>query len=329
MNGYKNGDIRMTLAEQARLTIDKQRSYLFEKYYDRVIELLPVEVNSEIDRIKFIVEYIDKYVFYPLPSEAICRINKNGTVYDVQRDCICEISHSQEYCTVGIRKGSKTVTLALHRALALTFLEIPSGIPIQDLDVNHKDGNKHNYSLDNLEWVTRKENITHALKNDLMYSIPITITYPNKSTEQAFSIEEASRLTGINSSTIYWRLNFKVDTDPINGIEFEYVDDRVVPKDLGIRKTTLGEFTKDGKKLNISNMVQLYNKFPQITRPQHMGIRRSIEVTYPTGEKEIFTSLRKLEDKTGVSRKYVVQWLKQGNGRYVKEGLELKYLGQS
>jgi len=319
----------MTLVEQARLSIDKQRSYLFDKYYNRATTLLPKNIISESDKVKFIMEYIDQYVFYPLPSEAICRINKNGTVYDVQRDCICEISHSQEYCTVGIRKGSKTVTLALHRALALTFLEIPSGVPIWDLDVNHIDGDKHNYSLDNLEWVTRKENIVHALKNELMYSIPITITYPNKSTEQAYSIEEASRLTGINSSTIYWRLNFKVDSDPTNGIEFDYVDDRVVPKDLGISRTTLGEFTKDGKKLNIRNMIQLYNMFPQITKPQNMGVRRSIEVTYPTGEKEIFTSLRKLEDATGVSRKYVVGWLKQGNGKYVKEGLKLKYLGQS
>ena len=46
----------------------------------------------------------------------------------------------------------------LHRLIAQTFLPNPSNLP----EVNHKDGNKANCAMDNLEWVTSKENKRHA-----------------------------------------------------------------------------------------------------------------------------------------------------------------------
>ena len=51
---------------------------------------------------------------------------------------------------------------SLHRIVAETFLDTWN----PDLVVNHKDGNKHNNSVDNLEMVTCKENTQHFLTND-------------------------------------------------------------------------------------------------------------------------------------------------------------------
>lgn len=53
--------------------------------------------------------------------------------------------------------------LYLHRVLATMFIPNPDNLPF----VNHKDGNKHNYSLDNLEWCTASENTVHAIRNGL------------------------------------------------------------------------------------------------------------------------------------------------------------------
>lgn len=54
-------------------------------------------------------------------------------------------------------------TFALHRLVALTFLENPENKE----QVNHKDGNKLNNSLQNLDWCTNKENQIHKFQNGL------------------------------------------------------------------------------------------------------------------------------------------------------------------
>ena len=53
----------------------------------------------------------------------------------------------------------------IHRLLAQAF--IPNPDPKHKIHVNHIDGNKQNNSLDNLEWVTPKENARHAVDNGL------------------------------------------------------------------------------------------------------------------------------------------------------------------
>ena len=52
----------------------------------------------------------------------------------------------------------------VHRLVLSTFNPIDG---MENLDVNHIDGNKLNNRLDNLEWCTRSENVIHSYKNGL------------------------------------------------------------------------------------------------------------------------------------------------------------------
>lgn len=59
---------------------------------------------------------------------------------------------------IGGRKG-KYVCFKVHREVAKAFIPNPLGLT----DVNHKDGNKRNNLLLNLEWMSSKENRLHAI----------------------------------------------------------------------------------------------------------------------------------------------------------------------
>lgn len=61
------------------------------------------------------------------------------------------------------KSKNKRVKVYLHRMLAQCF--IPN--PYLHNEVNHKDGDKWNCSLDNLEWVSKSENSKHAVATGL------------------------------------------------------------------------------------------------------------------------------------------------------------------
>jgi hypothetical protein len=75
-----------------------------------------------------------------------------------------------------IRLSINHKSYLLHRLILLTFLENPENKE----QVNHKDGNKTNNNLENLEWVTCRENNIHKIKTGLSNCTKKIIQYDNK-----------------------------------------------------------------------------------------------------------------------------------------------------
>lgn len=67
------------------------------------------------------------------------------------------------YLHVSLQTGKVQRTFFVHRLVASAFIENPEEKP----QINHKDGNKQNNAVENLEWATSKENINHAFQNGM------------------------------------------------------------------------------------------------------------------------------------------------------------------
>ena len=90
-------------------------------------------------------------------------INKNGEVKNTKTNHVYKnYVHSSGYVVLTLPMGNrgKVKTIRLHKALAETFIPNPNGYKI----VHHKDENKSNFSLSNLEWTTNKLNTQYHLQ---------------------------------------------------------------------------------------------------------------------------------------------------------------------
>jgi hypothetical protein len=86
----------------------------------------------------------------------------------------------------------------VHRLVAEKYIPNPENKP----QVNHKDGNKLNNSVGNLEWVTNQQNRDHAVKNGLQISGE-NCPWSKLSKKQVDFIRNHPEITAIELSKVF------------------------------------------------------------------------------------------------------------------------------
>lgn len=111
-------------------------------------------------------------------------------------------SSSSGYYKVTLCKNKKKINVNIHKLVAITFIENPNNYTT----INHKDGNKLNNRVDNLEWCTQLHNVREAIKLGFKkntYGIKINQYDINEKYIKTWnSITEASKQLNINKSHI-------------------------------------------------------------------------------------------------------------------------------
>lgn len=84
----------------------------------------------------------------------------NGRIYEkhIAGKQMKQSIHTKGYKTVSLTKNGSTKTIFVHRIVAEAFLPNPGNFPL----VNHKDEDKTNNFIDNLEWCTASYNRTYG-----------------------------------------------------------------------------------------------------------------------------------------------------------------------
>lgn len=83
---------------------------------------------------------------------------KNGRLQFIKGKILKQLNHTHGYLSVNLSKCNTSKMFLVHRLVAETFIPNPNNLSM----VNHKDENKQNNSVSNLEWCDSKYNCNYG-----------------------------------------------------------------------------------------------------------------------------------------------------------------------
>lgn len=141
--------------------------------------------------------------------EGLYQVSNIGIIKSMKKNTIRTLSKSHNgYFMVVLRNNGKQKGLRVSRVVATAFIDNPHNLPC----VNHKDENKLNNNVDNLEWCTHKYNNNYGTviernskknrNNPITSKMISQYSKCGKFIANYPSIREANRVTGISRSGI-------------------------------------------------------------------------------------------------------------------------------
>lgn len=152
--------------------------------------------------------------------EGLYQVSNMGRVWSVRKQrCLKPWKDSRGYLTLElVALNGKRKTEKVHRLVAIAFIENPNGLP----QVNHKDENKENDCVDNLEWCDAKYNCNYGTRNKKIIEAQNKFIYCVELNRVFSSIKEAQEQLGIKGHHIGEVCEGKRKT--CDGYHWEYYD---------------------------------------------------------------------------------------------------------
>ncbi len=126
-------------------------------------------------------------------------VNGNKNKFRLYPGTILIQQNRGKYVGVSLCKNKKCKSLLVHRLIAQTFITNVEN----KSQVNHKDGNKQNNNVNNLEWVTPSENDKHAFKIGLKNQKGENNNLSKLTNEAVRVIKNSITLTNIELANIF------------------------------------------------------------------------------------------------------------------------------
>ena len=98
-------------------------------------------------------------IWKPLRNFPSYNGSSEGRIMNVRTQHILKPTVNEKgYYQVCLRKNNIQYSIRVHRIIAETFLG-----ERREMDIRHRDGNKLNNNIDNLEWCTRRETLSRKI----------------------------------------------------------------------------------------------------------------------------------------------------------------------
>lgn len=128
-------------------------------------------------------------------ERTIKRNSKNGDIH--KKETVLNPSVQDDgYYRVTLSKNGKDKRFRIHRLVAEAFIE--NDDPVNKTCVNHKDEDKANNHVDNLEWCTNEYNIQYSANSGKKFKTKVLCITTNK---EFNSIKEANKFYNIKNQS--------------------------------------------------------------------------------------------------------------------------------
>lgn len=153
--------------------------------------------------------------------EGLYQVSSKGRIKN-RHGKLRKLNNLNGYQTIYLYKNNKGKNKYVHRLVAQAFIDNYS----ENLDVNHKDFNRSNNNVENLECVTRGENFRYSYYNN---RVPLP---PPQEPKSIICITDNKIFSSIKEASDYYKINCSLICNQLKGRHkhthgktFEYIEE--------------------------------------------------------------------------------------------------------